>query len=789
MPNHISSGRGRSRTWLAATAAAGLVLALTSTSQAFAGTSGSAHDASSAKAAQRLAVAKPIENQANGQRKRPPQHRPAGFVRNFEVLATGPAFGGVTPPGAAGPYKYVAGIVHGALNPHSHLNKGIVNLDKAPRGRGGYVDYTTNVVLLTPQRAEDARRVLFYDVVNRGRKIAMGRFVSGSTLTDPPGSADVPSLLQYGYTVAWSGWQGDIAQTNDPSEAVSGPIGTDFPIARNRDGSSITGMSREEYISDDPGEDTQFNLSYPPASLIDRSEVQFTARQSWLTQYGSTPSGQQTAASPSARVTDWHYVNNGDGTYSVAFTPPPLVPGPGGTMVPPDAGTIYNFVYRAKDPRVMGIGFAAVRDLISFLRYNKRDAEGNPNPLNFLKRAECAAGENCKKHPKSNIDVAIDEGVSQSGRFSRDLLYRGFNEDSRGRQVFDGMIPIIAGSRKTYTNFQFSQPGRWSKQHEDHFQPGDQFPFAYNVITDPVSGRRDGIDKKCLATDTCPKIMQVDGSYEWWGARGSLVVTNGAGRDLTLPENVRYYMVPGTRHGGGDGITDGLYTIPDASSRCQLTNTEVAETPLERALIPAMERWITHGTPPPPSAYPTVASGKLVTPSQVNLPDLSDVMVPNGADATPTHLSVNFTGLYNQLFVTDYSYPMPAANTAKQYKVMVSQVDADGNETSGVRVPGVTAPIASFLPWNLRNPGYAVGEGCSSSGATIPLAVDSAAQAGGSDPRQTLSDLYSGRADYQAQVAAQADALVSQGYLLQLDADNFYKAHAMQISDKLIPNP
>lgn len=713
----------------------------------------------------------------------------AGFVKQFQVLASAPAFGGVTPPGAAGPYKYVAGIVHGELDPANPLNAGIVNLDKAPVGPDGYVAYTTNVVLLTPQNASDARRTLFYDVVNRGNKLALSSFIGASSLTGPV-AAGVPSLLQYGYTVVWSGWQGDVAETDNPSAVASSPVGTDFPIARNPDGTSITGMTRQEFIPDyTGGSPAQFNLSYPPASATSTSEVQFTARQSWLTRYGSTPSGQETDTSRSARVTDWHYVKNTDGTYSVSFTPPPSVPGPKGSNVAPDAGTIYDFVYRAKDPRVMDIGFAAVRDLISFLRYSNSDADGNPNPLNFLKGATCAAGARCPGHPNSNVDVAIGEGISQSGRMARDLLYQGFNQDSQGRKVFDGLIPIIAGSRKTNTNYQFSQPGQWSKQHEDHFQAGDQFPFTYNVITDPVSGRTDGIEKKCLATSTCPKIMQIDGSYEWWGARASLVVTNGAGHDLTLPSNVRYYLVPGTQHGGGAGISDGAYTVPAAGSMCQLPNTDVAETPVERALIPAMERWLASGTSPPASQYPTVASGNSVLPAQVRFPDLRNVMVPSGPSATPAPLSVNFTGQYNQLFVTGYTSPMPEVNTSKPYPVMEPQVDANGNETSGVRVPDVAVPIGTFTGWNLRGTGHAVGDGCVSSGATVPFAVDSAAKAGGTDSRQTLADLYAGRADYQAKVAAQADALVAKGYLLQKDADNVYMANSLKISPSLIPHP
>ncbi len=157
----------------------------------------------------------------------------------------------------------------------------------------------------------------------------------------------------------------------------------------------------------------------------------------------------------------------------------------------------------------------------------------------------------------------------------RDFLHFGFNQDVKGKIVFDGMMPIVAAGRGTWVNAQFSQPGRWSKEHDDHFTPGFQFPFAYNVITDPVSGATDGLLKQCLATQTCPKIMQVDGEFEWWGGGASLVVTDGAGKDLSLPPNVRYYLVAGTRHVGGNGITTGLLTMPDAGSVCQLPNSEV----------------------------------------------------------------------------------------------------------------------------------------------------------------------------------------------------------------------
>jgi hypothetical protein len=351
------------------------------------------------------------------------------------------------------------------------------------------------------------------------------------------------------------------------------------------------------------------------------------------------------------------------------------------------------------------------------------------------------------------------------------------------------MMPIIAGARRTWVDARFSQPGRWSKQHEDHWQPGDQFPFAYNVIRDPVSGRTGGLLQRCNSTHTCPRIMQIDGEFEWWGARASLVVTDGRGHDLKLPDNVRYYLVPGTKHGGGPGVSTGLFTIPQPGSVCQLPESPVAETPVERALIPALIAWAATGKAPPPSQYPTVAAGTMVAPtrSAIGFPDLASVVVPSNAE--PTLLHVPRIGLVNQLFVTEYGKAEPVAHLDERYTILVPKVDGNGNATAGVRVPDIQVPVATYAGWNLRSTGHAVGEGCIMSGAAIPLAIDDAAQAGGHDSRASLAALYSGRADYQRKVAESADALVRTGYLLPLDAQNVFEAHARAISPRLIRKP
>ena len=710
-------------------------------------------------------------------------NKSAGVIERFEIVSTVDAYNGATPPGAAGPYQVITGIVHGKLAAVSAENAGIVDIANAPVDADGYVSYTTDVVLMRPKNPANAKRVLFYDVVNRGNKLGQGSYIGGGALaTGAVPDATFPSLLANGYTVVWSGWQGNIPQTGNGAAAT---VGVNFPVAANKDGTSIMGLAREEFVPDFAGgSPTTIVLSYPPASLTDRSEVVFTARQTW-----NNAAGLQDYNAPSVPVPTWSYTTTASGAVAVSFTPPASVPAQAGVPAGPDAGTIYQFVYRAKDPVINGIGFAAVRDLVSFLRNASKDNQGNPNPLNDMKTAPCATGIACGTAPTTNFDVAIGEGISQSGRFLRDFLYQGFNTDVKGNKVFDGLMPIIPAGRKTWTNLRFSQIGRWSKGHEDHFMPGEQFPFAYNVITDPVSGATDGLLQKCLANNTCPKIMQLDGGYEWWGGRASLVVTDGAGKDLTLPDNVRYYLVAGTQHGGGAGVTTGALTIPAAGSLCQLPGSPVAQTPVTRALIPAMEKWVTQNIAPPASQYPTVASGNLVGSDAISFPNLSNVLVPSGATAKPTPLSLTYSGIYNQLFVIDYTNAAPVVNLAKQYRILVPRVDKNGNEVAGILVPDVKVPLATYTGWNLRAAGHAMGEACTSNGAAIAFAVDNASKAGGSDNRSSLADLYTGRADYKSKVVAAANALVAQGYLLAADAANVFSKNADSVSSALIAQP
>ncbi len=719
-----------------------------------------------------------------------------GFVDQFQVLSTADAYGGATPAGAAGPYSVITGIVHGKLNPKHPNNAGIVDIQNAPVGADGLVSYSTDVVILRPKSASTARRVMFYDVVNRGNKLAQAGFIGPGALdTGAAPNAAFPSLLSSGYTVVWSGWQSNIAQTGTTATAGTAVVGTNFPTAINPDGSPITGLSREEYIPDYAG-GTQnlIPLSYTPASLTDISQVSFTARQSWL-----NASGQQDYGVPSVPVTNWSYVTASNGTVSVQFTPPASVPTPSGATVAPDSGTIYSFVYNAKNPVVSGIGFASVRDLISFLKNSSTDAQGNANPLNDMKGAACADPSNCASSPTTNYDVTMAAGISQSGRYLRDFLYQGFNDNAAGGKVFDGMLSIISAGRRTWTNWRFNQGGRWSKMHEDHWMPGDQFPFSYTTTTDSLTGITDGLMKQCTATNTCPKIMQIDGTFEWWGGRASLNVTDSKGNDISLPSNVRYYLVAGTQHGGGAGVTTGLVVQPAGttastlftSNLCQFAASPVSEAPVERALVPALESWITKNTTPPASQYPTVAAGTLVAPTAaaIGFPILTSATVPNIAATTAQSLNAIFAGSINQLAVTDYSKAVPVPNLSKIYTILVPKVDKNGNEIAGILMPEMSVPVATYAGWNIRGAYHSLGEGCSSTGSSIQLPLTAAAAQAAGDSRAPLSNLYLGRSDYIRQFSAATDALVARGFLTNLDALNIYKLGAQSISPTLIPNP
>ena len=601
----------------------------------------------------------------------------------LEVVES-PALGGRS-FGAAGQYEWLRGVVAGEVDPADPRHQHIANLDRAPRNAAGRVEYRATVELYRPLDMRRWNGAIFHTVANRGR-----------------GGAAEPALLERGFAFVRVGWQGDLTPSGSNIVAY-------LPVATNADGSPIVGPALEEFIFNDAEPRSRGRLSYPAASPDAR---------------GGMLSVRATQDAPRERPDDlrWRYVSETEIEVArpVGF----------------DGGAIYEFIYQAQDPIVLGIGFAAVRDAVSFLRYETADAAGNPNPL------ATADGR---------ATTALSLGISQSGRMLRDFLYQGFNEDVAGRTVFDGIHPNIAGSRKTFTNYPFGQPGRWQKQHEDHVYPGDQFPFTYATLTDPLTGRTDGLQERCRASGTCPKIVHSDGEAELWQARASLVVTNPVGEHIELPDNVRVYLLAGTQHGGGPGV----HTQPPGRGMCQNLTNPLALADTRTALSLALYEWAANGVEPPPSRFPTVAGGGLVASNALAFPD-----VPG----------VHYSGSYNPLRVADHRSLPPMRGDA--YTVLVGRVDADGNMVDGVRHPNLAAPVGTHTGWNLRRAGFAEGAQCAGAGAFLPFAPTEAARQASGDPRPSLEARYGDHDAYVRAVSDAADALVRERLLLPADADS-----------------
>ncbi|MGE0158177.1 MAG: alpha/beta hydrolase domain-containing protein [Gemmatimonadales bacterium] len=589
--------------------------------------------------------------------------------------------------GSVGAYERLRGVAYGEVDPADPHHRDIVNLDHAPRNARGRVEYRTIVEIYRPVDMSRWNHALYHTVPNRGGD-----------------GAGEDALLERGFALVRVGWQGDIEPTDDNIVAM-------LPVATHPNGDPIVGRALEELIFGNQDAASTAELTYPAASL-DMSKATLTVRRD--------------QASPRTTPADlrWRYVDDRHIT----------IQRPAGF----DGGSIYEFIYEAKDPIVMGLGFAAVRDVISFLRYERADASGNANPL-----------------ASSGLpEVAISLGISQSGRMLRDMLYLGFNEDVRGRIVFDGMHPDIAGSRKTFTNYAFSQPGRWQKQHEDHFYPGDQFPFTYATMRDPVSGRTDGLFERCSRSDTCPRVIHTDGEAEIWQGRSSLVVTDPQGRDLTLPDNVRVYLVAGTQHGGGGGV----HTATPRAGICQNLNNPLPLRDIRAALTVALYEWVAEDREPPASRFPRVANGGLVAPTDVRFPSIP---------------GVTYSGSVNGLELLDHRTIPPSEGAA--YPVLVGRVDADGNMVDGVRHPNLAAPIGTHTGWNLRARGYGEGDQCAGTGSFIPFAATRAERAAHGDPRLSLEERYADHAAYVRAVRVAADSLVSERRLLPADADEIVR--------------
>lgn len=610
-------------------------------------------------------------------------------VTRFEVLSREtPALGGRM-FGERGQAEKITARATIALDPADPRNAVIVDLDRAPRNAQGRVEATTEVVILRPVQPNGT---LLFEVLNRGRKLITGRTQDAdpgpAIRLERPEDAGNGFLLAQGYTLVWAGWQPDVP--NDP-----GIMRIEVPVVPG-----ITGPSRDEWSFTDVASPKRASLSYPVA---DRASARLTVRT-------RTDEERLSPSDLGLRFLD-------DNT--IEITRPAGVP----------AGAIYELTYTARDPKVMGMGLAAIRDVSSFLR-----REGGPtNPL--------ASGG------RSGLDRAIGFGISQSGRVLRDVLYFGMNEDEAGRIVFEGMMPIVPGARRSFTNARFAQPNRNPGPQYDRLYPVLQFPFTYEVMDDPVSGRRDGLLLRCRLTNSCPRIMQMDSEFEFWGSQASLVVTDTQGRHIDLPPNVRAYMVAGAPH--GNSWNAAMRRTPG----CALPLNPLYQGPALRALLVAMERWVREGVEPPSSRYPMLAHGTLV---------------PAGT-VYPAIPGLPYRSQYVRAEAIEQAAPLPVARGG--YPLFLPRAGLDGNAIAGIRLPLIEAPRATYTGWNPQAGAEGPQELCTQMGGVLPLPETRAARQASGDPRPSLEELYPSADAYVGAVGAAANRMVADRLLLSMDAE------------------
>ncbi len=530
-----------------------------------------------------------------------------------------------------------------------------------------------------------------------------------------------------GYTIVDAGWEGDVIPTSTKLVAS-------LPVAHEANGDPIIGPMRYEYWDRVSGsyttnlEGTAGFLSYE-TSDTNTAHATFTVRDS---EYGP-----KTLIPPSR----WAFGTCPTGQASLVPTTVDLCYFDGF-----DNAKIYELIYQAKNPIVMGLGFATTRDVASFLRYETRDDAGNTNPVG------------------ANITRAYAAGGSQTGGYLRDYIYLGFNEDESGRQVFDGIIPWIAGTDRVFINVRFADPNTYSEQDRQHnYLQSSYPPFTYAVTTDPISGIHDGIMKR---PHSDPLVMQVDSDSEFWQLHGSLNVVDGLGRPVRIPHNVRLYFVGNTAHGFVSGSF--LFPTPGTSALCTYpTPASGLNWETLRASLRNLDQWADQGIEPPASNYPSASDGTLVSLQQAaaSFPMIPEVGFPTVYD---TYELLIFGPLFNSLGgVLTIQPPL----NGPSYVIRLPRTDKDGIQLAGVHQIESRVPLGTSTGWNIRTPAHRGPDLCGLTGSYFPFATTKAERLAAGDPRPSLQELYGSHSGFVRAMKTAAEELVAERFLLKVDAD------------------
>jgi hypothetical protein len=607
--------------------------------------------------------------------------------------------------GQAGPYEKIRAKARFTLDPSLPQNQPIRDLPLAPRNAQGLVEFSADLYVLKPRDPAKGNGSLLLEVSNRGGKSLFSRFQFAKGSFDPAAAEEFGDgwLLEQGYTLVWVGWQWDVPAGDEQLLRLDGPTAT-------QGGASIRGLLRAEFI---PGEAT---IRMP---LADRDHIAYpaipgTAR---LTER-QTVTGDRREIRPDA----WKLIDGGTVIeMSWGFHP----------------GRIYECVYESENPRIQGLGLAAVRDTAAFFRNQSDGTTLLGDQRMFIKRT-------------------LAFGISQSGRFLRTFLHYGFNQDERGKRVFDGVWADVAGAGRGSFNHRFAQASRDGHPFLNTLYQTDLFPFADNDTTDPETRAVDGLLSRTPA-EFRPKIFYTNGSAEYWGRVAALIhVTPDGTQDVALPNETRVYFLAGVQHGPG--------RFPPGRGDAQHLRVPVDFRPIHRALLERLHAWVKDGTAPPESRYPRIAGGELVWPEDVKFPQWAGVK-------PPLHPKRAYRMDFGPDFESRGIVTKEPPKVGHSYAVLVPQVDEMGIDLGGIRMPEVAVPTGGFTGWNLRSKETgAAHEIASMTGSYFPL------------PPEKLNAKYGGREKYAGMVRESAAKLVASGFLLERDKERT-EAQAMRLWD------
>jgi len=646
---------------------------------------------------------------------------------------TSPAFDGAT-FGTAGQYETLAGRAFGELDPNDPHNAIITDIKLAPRNAAGKVEYIVSFYLVKPIDMSKASHLLWQDVPNRGGRITI-----------------VPQERAFGDIGLSTGWQGDNSGRTVPGPDNDWVI---VPIAKNPDGSPVSGLVigrivNANGVNSQPMMVNANPVPYKPATLD-------TTKATLTTHTAETVDGKISGEKKVA-AGDWAWAKC-DAQHPFPGTPDPTQVCVKGGF---DPKLLYQVVFTSNDDYVLGIGFAAFRDVASFFKYASKDDEGTANPVG------------------GQVSWAVTRGQSQSGNFIRSLIALGFTQDESNRKVYDGAWPIIAGKRISL-NVRYAEVDGAQKLYES----GGEGAQWWGDWPDQARGLpAKGMLDRCTANNTCPKVMEHYGAAEAWALNLSpALVGTSADKDIPLPANVRRYYIPSTQHGGGRG---GFSVTPAEPPACPGVNfgtgilaaNPVPHTETVNALRVHMRDWVMKDVPPPASKYPTLADGYLVDPTKeaTGFPTIPGLPPTAPTGLISAGLDYDWGPDFNYVDGSGVRTKIPPT-VKRVIKSKVPRVDSDGNELGGVPVVLRDAPLGTYLGWNIVASGFHAGKICNYAGGMVPFARTKAEREASHDPRPSLEERYHDHAGYVDAVRAAAANAVKQGFLLQVDADRLIKA-------------